>query len=122
MAYKIINPETINKSMMGNPKMVKQFIEMYIEQSPIDFQLLTNSLNNNNTTAIRDNAHHIKPTMEYIGATMLREAFQELENMGRDGVEMSIIRSRFREIKSNFDLMIEELKKFILENEERIKD
>ncbi|MDR2284682.1 MAG: Hpt domain-containing protein [Sphingobacterium sp.] len=122
MAYKIINPESINKSMMGNPKMVKQFIEMYIEQSPLDFQVLAQSLTNNDKTAIGDSAHHIKPTMEYIGASKLRAAFQELENMGRDGIEMETIRIKFEEIKSDFDLMITELKSFTLENEKYIND
>ncbi|TDQ81281.1 Hpt domain-containing protein [Sphingobacterium yanglingense] len=122
MAYKIINPESINKSMMGNPKMVKQFIEMYIEQSPLDFQALILSVLNDDKNAIRDSAHHIKPTMEYIGASKLRSAFQELENMGRDGMGVEAIRIRFEEIRSDFDLMIAELKSFTLENEKQIKD
>lgn len=122
MVYKIINPESINKSMMGNPKMVKQFIEMYIEQSPIDFQALTHSVLNNDRAAIRDSAHHIKPTMEYIGASKLRIAFQELETMGRNRIEMETIRIKFEEIKSDFDLMIAELKSFALENEKHIND
>lgn len=117
MSYKIINPDIIKKSMMGNPKLVKQFVEMYLDQSPIDFQALTDSLANANKAAIRDSAHHIKPTMEYIGATPLRIAFQELEDMGRDEVEIETIHTRFKEIKTHFELMLEELRSFILESE-----
>lgn len=122
MKYKIINPDVINKSMMGNPQMVRQFVEMYIDQSPVDFRILISSLANNDKKGIRDSAHHIKPTMEYIGASSLRIAFQELENMGRDEVEMDTIKIKFEQIQKDFDLMIEELKSFIIEIESSIKD
>ncbi|ERJ60484.1 Hpt domain-containing protein [Sphingobacterium paucimobilis] len=121
MPYKIINPDIIKKSMMGNPSLVKQFVEMYLEQSPIDFQALLSGMNNGDKKVIRDSAHHIKPTMQYIGASTLSTAFQELENMGRDELEMDIINTKFQELKLNFELMLEELRSFIIENDKDIK-
>lgn len=115
MNYIIINPEVIQRSMMGNPSMAKQFVEMYIDQSPIDFAALEESFNTANPRNIGDCAHHIKPTMEYIGASALRHAFQDLENMGNTGTSIEIMTQHFNEIKPKFELMIEELKKFSIE-------
>lgn len=120
MSYKIINPEIIKKSMMGDSEMVRQFVDMYIKQSPIDFEALEHSVGKNNKQAIRDSAHHIKPTMEYIGATALRVAFQELEDMGREEADIHLISARFREVKYDFECMIEELRLFLMENEKSL--
>lgn len=122
MNYKIIKPENIHKSMMGNPEMIKQFIAIYLEQSPIDFQNLELSLTENNTQAIGDNAHHIKPTMEYIGASSLRMDFQDLENMSKSNLKIELIQEKFEEIKPIFQLMIEELKSFSKEIGDTIKN
>ncbi|WP_164112949.1 MULTISPECIES: Hpt domain-containing protein [Sphingobacterium] len=121
MNYKIIKPETIQKSMMGNPEMIKQFIAIYLEQSPIDFQTLELSLTASDKQAIGDNAHHIKPTMEYIGASSLRVAFQDLENMSKSDLKIELIQEKFEEIKPVFQLMIEELKSFSKEISDPIK-
>lgn len=122
MNYKIIKPETICKSMMGNPDMIKQFVAIYLKQSPLDFQALEYSLTKDNVKTIGDKAHHIKPTMEYIGATPLRLSFQEIENMSRANVTIDLIREKFEEIKPQFQLMIEELESFSLNIECPIKN
>ncbi|SKC00119.1 HPt (histidine-containing phosphotransfer) domain-containing protein [Sphingobacterium nematocida] len=122
MNYKIIKPETIHKSMMGNSEMIKQFIAIYLQQSPIDFQTLELSFTKNDIRAIGDNAHHIKPTMEYIGASSLRMAFQDLENMSKSNLNIELIQEKFEEIKPIFQLMIEELNSFSKEIEDTIKE
>lgn len=98
--------------MMGNPEMVRQFVAIYIQQSPIDFQALEQSLEKGNIKTIGDSAHHIKPTMEYIGASSLRLSFQELEDMSRTNVTLELIRQKFEEIKPQFQEMMEELEYF----------
>ena len=110
MKYKIINPESIQQSMMGNTEMIKQFVQMYLSQTPADFEALSLAVNNKNHQAIKDAAHHIKPTMEYIGASQLRADFQELENLGKDLACVDLIVEKFGALKPKFDLMLEELK------------
>lgn len=110
--FKIINPTIIRESMMNNESMITEFVNLYLEQCPIDFEVLTNSIIEQNPKAIGSAAHHIKPTMEYIGATSLRINFQELENMGNQEANMDDIITKYNEIKISFEAMLHELKNF----------
>lgn len=113
MKYKIIKPNVIQSSMMNNDVMIKEFVELYLIQCPIDFQSLTDSINTKDPHTISSAAHHIKPTMEYIGATELRIDFQELENLGKEAVHFEQIETKYNDISVKFELMLNELKEFI---------
>lgn len=112
MEFRIINPSIIRDSMMNNEEMIKQFIDLYLVQCPLDFDALTKSIELQDPKAINSSAHHIKPTMEYIGASDLRFAFQELEKLGANNADIEDIQAKFTEIKPHFELMLEELKAF----------
>lgn len=112
MNYKFIDKDIIRKSMMNNNDMVKKFIDMYLAQCPVDFENLSESIKAKDTEAIGSAAHHIKPTMTYIGATELRTNFQELETLGRQNASMEEITQKFEEIRPKFFQMLEELKMF----------
>lgn len=111
--FKIINPDVIRESLMHNQSMIKQFIDLYLVQCPIDFQVLTNNLEKRIPKEIGSAAHHIKPTMAYIGAYELKENFQELEKLGNNNERLEDIIKKYEEIKPKFELMLEELKEFI---------
>jgi len=107
--FEIINPTIIRQSMMNNETMVKQFVDLYLSQCPIDFKALIDSIEQKDVQAISQAAHHIKPTMEYIGASDLRISFQELEKLGQRNAPFTELLSKFEEIKPRFSLMLEEL-------------
>lgn len=109
MTFQIINPETINQSMMGNADLIKELINLYIVQSPQDFNALEESIAMGNPALIRERAHHIKPTMQYIGAQDLLQDFQALENMAKNGTSLTEINLLFQKIKPKFSLMLHEL-------------
>lgn len=109
MNFKIINLEAINQSMMGNSALIKELVDLYIMQSPIDFQALENAISVGEYPLIREKAHHIKPTMQYIGAGELLQEFQQLENLAKEKTDLSTIKNKFQEIEPKFSLMIEEL-------------
>lgn len=110
--FEVINPEIIRESMMNNDNMIKQFVELYILQCPIDFDALAKSIEKGDPKEISSTAHHIKPTMEYIGASNLRINFQELEKLGAQNARIEDIIKKYEEIKPKFELMLEELKSF----------
>ncbi|NGF58091.1 Hpt domain-containing protein [Parapedobacter sp. SGR-10] len=112
MIYRHLNPDTIRKAMMDNDDMTRQFVDMYILQCPSDFQQLIENVNNGYLQGTADAAHHIKPTMEYVGATALRIAFQELEDLARRGEDNGMIRKKFEALQANFDELMKELQDF----------
>ncbi|MBD1428983.1 MULTISPECIES: Hpt domain-containing protein [Sphingobacterium] len=109
MIFQIINLDIINESMMGNADLIKELVDLYISQSPGDFKALEDALSTGDTVLIRKTAHHIKPTMQYIGAKDLLQDFQVLENMAKEGVPIEEMNAQFQKIKPKFSLMLEEL-------------
>lgn len=110
--FTVIYPETIKKSMMNDDDMILQFVELYLIQCPIDLEKLNKSIKSQNLEAISSAAHHIKPTMEYIGAKNLKKDFQKLELLGSSEGSFEDILKKYQEIESKFNLMLEELKTF----------
>lgn len=109
MIYQIINPEIIQSSMMNNEEMIKQFLELYLLQTPIDFKNLATAVSNKNRTDIVQYAHHIKPTMEYIGAFEIRVNFQELEILAKSNASMEELENTFNTIDKQFGILMAEL-------------
>ncbi|NGM62969.1 hypothetical protein G5B30_13740 [Sphingobacterium sp. SGG-5] len=103
MTYIYIQPNVIVKSMMNDKDLIQQFVDMYTAQCPVDFDKLSKSIQQNDRQGIADMAHHMKPTMEYVGATALRLDFQELECVATtadraDIVEkFNILHAKFRD-------------------------
>lgn len=110
--FNIIYPETIKKSMMNDNDMILQFVELYLIQSPIDFLNLNKSIIMQDLKAISAAAHHIKPTMEYIGAKDLKNKFQKLELLSSTNASFEEILATYQEIEKEFNIMLEELKIF----------
>lgn len=110
--YRIINPETIKSSMMNNMDMVKQLISLYLTQGKDDFKNLEQVINEGSLSDIASKAHHIKPTMEYIGASDLRLAFQGLEKAARENTAMEDIKALYFTIKTDFDIAMSELEDY----------
>ncbi|MCA5004476.1 Hpt domain-containing protein [Sphingobacterium bovistauri] len=110
MVFQIIDLDAINQSMMGNDELIKQLIGMYIVQSPLDFQSLDDAILSGDNNLIREKAHHIKPTMQYIGAQNLMDDFQSLESLAKGNAPNAEIISTFEKIKPKFQTMLDELK------------
>lgn len=110
--FKIINPDVLKSSMMNNMEMVKQLIALFLTQGKVDFQTLENAVNEKNYLEIASKAHHIKPTMEYIGASNLRIQFQDLEQKARTKASIKEIEEAFAVLKRDFNTAMLELETY----------
>ncbi|GGH14076.1 hypothetical protein FAZ19_07805 [Sphingobacterium alkalisoli] len=113
MIYQIIKPEIIQSAMMNNVEMIKQFLELYLLHTPLDFEKLTQAVSKKNKVDIAHYAHHIKPTMEYIGASEMRINFQELETLAKSDVLVEELEDTFTTIGKQFDLLMTELQSYL---------
>lgn len=110
--YKIIDPQIITNNTGGNPSLAKQFIELYLIQLPKDWDDLQKAITESDLQKIKDRAHHIKPTMEYIGAIGMRIAFQKMEDMASIKVTISKIISLNKELSIMYQDLMNDLKRF----------
>ncbi|TJZ54819.1 Hpt domain-containing protein [Sphingobacterium olei] len=113
MTYQIIKPELVQSSMMNNTEMIKQFLGLYLHQLPVDFGNLTVAVLGKNKADIARYAHHIKPTMEYIGASEMRINFQELETLAKSNASMEELERIFNTIDVRFGTLMSELKSYL---------
>lgn len=110
--YKHISPTIIQQSMFNNQDMIKEFIALYRTQTPIDFKKIEIAVIEQQFQKICDAAHHIKPTMEYIGASHIKDALQEIETLAQENKEFSIIQNEFETLKSHFTELFMELEQY----------
>lgn len=113
MTYQLIKPEVIQSTMMDNVEMTKKFLDRYLVQTPGDFENLALAVSNKNKADIAQYAHHIKPTMEYIGASEMRINFQQLETLARSNAPMEELENTFTMIESQFNLLMTELASYL---------
>lgn len=110
--YKHIKPDIIQQSMFNNEDMIKEFIALYRTQTPIDFEKLTKAVEQTDHHQISTAAHHIKPTMEYIGATHLKDHLEVLETSGKEMAPIDNIQSQFSSLKILFEELFNELEQY----------
>lgn len=109
MPYKLISPSVIQENLMDNKELILQFLSLYQEQIPVDLQALKQAITSEAHVEIAGKAHHIKPTMEYIGAQTLGEKLQQLENAGKNNSEISYIRTLFSDIENEIVTLLQEI-------------
>lgn len=110
--YKHIKPDIIKQSMFNNEDMIKEFIALYRIQTPIDFEKLTVATKAEDYQEIHNAAHHIKPTMEYIGAPHLKEQLQRIESLAKETADINQIQSEYTLLKIQFDELFKELEQY----------
>ncbi|NGM66696.1 Hpt domain-containing protein [Sphingobacterium sp. SGR-19] len=109
MQYRLINPSVFQENLMNDKELILQFLKLYQEQIPSDLQALKEAVMSEVRIEIANKAHHIKPTMEYIGAQALREKLQQLEYAGKNGEDISYIHTLFLDIENEIWTLLWEI-------------
>lgn len=115
LPYIVIQPDQFSSNLMHNKEIMHQMINLYLGQGRQDFAALQQAINQHNLAEIHRTAHHIKPTMQYIGAADLKNKFQQLEHLASDTQPankqhvLESIHQLFSSIKKDFERALEEL-------------
>lgn len=111
--YTLIDPHVIQANLMQNSALITQFLQLYLVQIPVDLNALKEAIGSKDPVEISNKAHHIKPTMEYIGATSLRAELQELETAAKNGEDMQQLEKLFDILLPKFDTLLVEIKDYL---------
>ena len=112
-AYTLIDPNIIQENLMGNNDLIRQFLQLYETQIPVDFAALEKAVASGLHAEISSKAHHIKPTMEYIGAGKIRKELQELETAAKNEIELTQVVAIFEQLKPQFTVLLTEIKQYL---------
>lgn len=113
MAYQEANLEYLEDFSSGNYEIVKEIISLFLTQTPQDLKSLEDYLNSQNWDSAKSMAHHIKPTLFYVGAEDLRNQLQFIESHILDENERFDIVNSFPIIKNRFEVLFRELKDYM---------
>jgi CheY-like chemotaxis protein len=69
----------------GMADIVPRLIEIFLETAPRDIEKAGAALRNSDAADLEEAAHKLKGGCSNLGATRLRDLFQRLEKLGRDG-------------------------------------
>lgn len=104
------NSQFLEDITHGDPTMMQELISLFLKQTPGDLQMLERHIMTADWELAAKQAHHIKPTLTYMGAIGLHQAFSELEISIRHGVNISHLQTiEFPAIKVRFEQLYQEL-------------
>ncbi|WP_270089684.1 Hpt domain-containing protein [Sphingobacterium sp. SYP-B4668] len=111
--YNLIDPSIIATTMMDNKDTIREFVSLYLSQTPIDISALKSAVALQNYEDIASRAHHIKPTMEYIGAFTLKNKIIEIESLAKNRQGMTDITERFISLEIQIKELYTELQQYL---------
>ncbi|MFE7088762.1 Hpt domain-containing protein [Sphingobacterium spiritivorum] len=111
--YNLIDPSLISSTMMDNSDIIREFITLYVAQTPVDEEALRTAIRNNNLNEIASKAHHIKPTMEYIGAFALKDRIITIESLAKEQADINLIKDEFAILEKQLQDLYQELQHYL---------
>jgi HPt (histidine-containing phosphotransfer) domain-containing protein len=98
----------------GDHSIIREMITLFLEQTPKDLQTLSSHIADKNWSGTQAMAHHIKPTLGYVGAEDMRLEIQQIEEMAKlPEVPAAEIAERFRKLTDRFQVLLSELKIYL---------
>jgi len=95
----------------GNAQFFKEFLEMFITNTPPALQELQNSYSSKNWEKLRQTAHKMKPSFNYIGMKELNQLSGKVEELARNQAESKEIEYMINQILQDTNIALAELKK-----------
>lgn len=90
----------------GNRDFMREIIDMFVMQTPGDLQQLEDFIVQGDWQQAANQAHRIKPTLNYVGANALREEVQQLEKNAREELHPDQIKAHYDRLRPRFDALI----------------
>jgi CheY-like chemotaxis protein len=109
----IISEEHLNTLSRGNKTFIKEIIDIFLEQNPIELKELESAINSKDYTSIRSISHKMKTSVGFIGISQLLPELNKIENLASNEGNINTIQAIFSHVKSICYQASIELKKLI---------
>lgn len=97
----------------GNTQLIREILELFIKQTPPDMELLSTFIQEENWEKVYKQAHHIKPTLAYVGANELRQELQEIENSAKNRQHLHTVAANFAAMLPRLEALYGELNAYL---------
>ncbi len=99
----------LNEVSSGNSEFIIEMIDIFMQQTPVYVQQLTEAIEKKDWTAIAQVAHKIKPTLAFMGIDSARDIMAQIENDARNQENYESIVFNFTQSGDVFDTIYEKL-------------
>lgn len=94
----------------GDATLIKEMIGLFLSQTPGYLERLAEHIDAGDWSNAQSMAHHIKPTLAYMGAEDMRQALIHIEQLAKaDPVQVESLKSKFSTLKGRFAVLFREL-------------
>ena len=109
-----IQLESLMEMTGGDQEMVKEMIELFIDQTPDMISKLNQSLSDKDIKQLSVVAHTLKPTFNYMDMSVAFTLSEEIETMGKSGnFDEKILKEKVSELSSICEQYLKRFKKAI---------
>jgi HPt (histidine-containing phosphotransfer) domain-containing protein len=95
----VINQDHLNTLSRGNKKFIKEIVDIFLEQNPIEISELETAIQNKDYPTIRSISHKMKTSVGFIGITQLLPELTKIENLAINEGDISSIQVIFSHAK-----------------------
>lgn len=107
----IYSLDKIKEMADGDQDFIQSVIAAFIDEVPQDLQNLEEAVQSGDHEQIYKMAHKIKPNVDLLGMEQTRANALELETMGNNLGDLTLIRNKFPGLKSDLEQVLLELRK-----------
>lgn len=110
MDFKEANMAYLQDLSGGDVAIIKEMITLFLNQTPKDLAKLGQNIVEKDWEGTHRMAHHMKPTLGYVGAEGMRREFEQIERMAKlPEVPVDELSHRFQMLSPRFETLFEEL-------------
>lgn len=97
----------------GNTQLIKEILQLFVKQTPPDMEVLSTYIQQEEWEKVYKQAHHIKPTLAYVGANGMREELQEIESLAKNRQDVDSIAGKFNALLPRLEALYGELNAYL---------
>ncbi|MFC3199256.1 Hpt domain-containing protein [Parapedobacter deserti] len=113
MNFEQANMDYLQDLSGGNTELIREILELFIRQTPPDMERLAAYIQQGDWEKVYKQAHHIKPTLAYVGANEMREELQKIETLAKNELELDTVYGKFCELLPRLETLYDELKAYL---------
>jgi HPt (histidine-containing phosphotransfer) domain-containing protein len=113
MEFKIANTSYLEDLSNGNAVLIRQIVELFLEQTPGDIDQLMARIQEQDWDAVHKQAHYLKPTMVYVGAKDLHEQITTIDRLAKGREELHKLPEMANSIMPQLAILYEELAAYL---------
>ena len=106
----LYNLTTIEEISGGSREFMRDMMQLFIETMPKLADDMVNSLNSGNWAGVKSVAHQVKPTMELMGVTSLKDDVVVIEKNAQNLTDLDIIPALVEKFYAVIQKIVEALK------------